>query len=258
MSCRLQDKKVLITAGAAGLGRAMAERFSQEGAKVAICDVNAETLDEVRVAHPDWLVERADVASESDVDRLFQRVGESFGGLDILVNNAGIAGPTAPIEEIAPEDWQRTQEVSVFGMFLCVRRAVPLLRAAGVGAIINLSSSAGKFGFPYRTPYSAAKWAVIGVTKSLAIELGPDQIRVNAILPGLVSGARLDQVISARATQFGRSFDEQRVDMLARVAMRTSVEAGDVANLALFLASSEAARITGEALSVDAGLIALA
>ncbi len=258
MSGRLQDKKVLITAGAAGLGYAMAERFAQEGAKVAICDVNAETLDAVRRTHPDWLVEHADVASETDVDQLFKRVGETFGGLDVLVNNAGIAGPTAPIEEIAPADWQRTQDVCVFGMFLCIRRAVPLLRTAGGGAIVNLSSSAGKFGFPYRTPYSAAKWAVIGVTKSLAIELGSDQIRVNAILPGLVSGARLDHVISARATQFGRTFEEQRTDMLARVAMRSSVEAGDVANLALFLASAEAARITGEAVSVDAGLIALA
>lgn len=255
---RLYGKRFLVTAGASGLGLAIAERFAEEGARIAVCDVRADLVDVVRERRPGWLALRADVSSQDDVARMFSAVDERLGGLDGLVNNAGIAGPTAAIEDIEPSAWRACIDVNVFGAYLCTRLAVPRLRQAGGGAIINLSSSAGRHPFPYRTPYSAAKWAVIGMTKSLAVELGPSKITVNAILPGLVSGDRLDAVIAARAGQYGRSVEAQRAVMMERVAMRCSVEACDIANAALFLAGGEGARVTGEALAVDAGLISLA
>src|SRR5690606_36361061 len=130
---------------------------------------------------------------------LFEAAAGSLGGLDVLVNNAGVAGPTLPVEKISDEDWRRTQAVNLDGQFFCVRRAVPLLREAGGGSIVNLSSAAGRFGFPLRTPYSASKWAVVGFSRSLAMELGPDGIRVNALCPGAVQGERIDRVIAAKA-----------------------------------------------------------
>ena len=135
---------------------------------------------------------RADVASLADVDRLFDDVKRALGGLDVLVNNAGIAGPTAKVEDIRPEDWERCIAVDLNGMFYCTRKAMPLIKAAGGGSIINLSSIAGRFGFALRTPYSAAKWAVVGFTQSLAAEAGPDGVRVNCIQPGIVEGERVE------------------------------------------------------------------
>lgn len=258
MNGRLKGKRFLVTAGADGLGLAIAETYAEEGARVAVCDVRTEALASVQGRHPAWLVLQADVGVESDVEKLFAAVDQAFGGLDGLVNNAGVAGPTAAVESIVPDEWRRCIDVNLLGNFLCTRLAVPRLRQAGGGAIVNLSSSAGRHPFPFRAPYSAAKWAVIGLTRSLAVELGPDNITVNAILPGLVRGARLDAVIAARAGEYGRTFDEQRAAMLDRVAMKRSVEARDIARAALFFASPDGARITGEALGVDAGLISLA
>ena len=181
-------QRVLVTAGAAGIGRAIVEALLAAGARVHLCDVDESALAEIAAAHPALSTSRADVADEADVDRLFADLGRSLGGLDVLVNNAGIAGPTAPIEEIDPADWRRCLEVDLTGQFLCARRAVPLLKAAGGGAIVNMSSAAGRLGYAFRTPYAAAKWGVIGLTQSLAKELGPHNISVNAILPGIVQG----------------------------------------------------------------------
>src|ERR1700684_3667476 len=190
--------RVLVTAGASGIGRAAADLLIARGAQVHICDVSDEFLADYRAAHPKAGITRADVASEADVARLFNDVKASLGGLDALINNAGIAGPTGGIEDIQPEGWRRPVCVCLTGQFLCARLAVPLLKAAGGGAIVNLSSAAGRFGYAFRTPYSAAKWGVIGLTQSLAKELGPANIRVNAILPSIVEGPRMSRVIEAR------------------------------------------------------------
>src|SRR6516162_9891656 len=192
-----EQLRVLVTAGASGIGRATADLLVARGAQVHICDVSDEFLADYRAAHHDARVTKADVASERDVARLFDDVKASLGGLDALINNAGIAGPTGGVEDIRPEDWRRTIDVCLTGQFLCAHHGVPLLKAAGGGAIVNLSSAAGRFGYAFRTPYSAAKWGVIGLTQSLAKELGPPNTRFNAILRGIVGGPRMGGVIPA-------------------------------------------------------------
>jgi len=160
--------RVLVTAGASGIGRAIADLMLAHGARVHICDVSEPFLADFAKAWPDAGITRADVSSEADVARLFDDLRARLGGLDMLVNNAGIAGPTGGVEDIAPADWRRTIDICLTGQFLCAHHAVPMLKAAGGGAIVNLSSAAGRFGYAFRTPYSAAKWGVIGFTQSLA------------------------------------------------------------------------------------------
>jgi len=171
----------------------------------------------------------------------------------VLVNNAGIAGPTARVEDIRPEDWDRCIAVDLNGMFYCTRKAMPLIKAAGGGSIINLSSAAGRLAFPMRTPYSAAKWAVVGLTQSLAAEAGPEKVRVNCIQPGVVEGERIERVIEAKAKGLGVDKEEVRRRLLEGVSMHTTVTAQDIANMALFLASDAGKHISGQALSVCGG-----
>ena len=237
--------RVLVTAGGAGIGRVIARTFADHGARVHVCDVDEKAL---RQANLPYTV--ADVAKLPDVDRLFSDVERKLAGLDVLVNNAGIAGPTARVEDIRPEDWNRCIAVDLNGMFYCTRKAMPMIKAAGGGSIINLSSVAGRLGYPLRTPYSAAKWAVVGFTKSLAMELGPANIRVNAIQPGIVEGERIERVISAKAKALGVSFDDYKRQLLSKVSLRRTVSPVDIANMALFLATDAGRNISGQALSV--------
>lgn len=251
MTAILSGQRALITAGAAGIGLAIATTFHEAGARVVVCDVDESALAHTRRMHPDWRVVNCDVSERDQVDDMFATVAELYDGtLDILVNNAGVAGPTGGIETLDPDEWSRTIAVNLSGVFLVTRRAVPLLRAAGGGAIINISSSAGKLGFPLRTPYSASKFGVIGLTETLAMELGPDQIRVNAILPGVVAGERQDRVLAIKAKASGISLEEQRQRAVARVSMRTMVQAEDIAQAALYLAGPAGRYVSGERLSV--------
>jgi len=246
--------RVLITAGAAGIGRAIADTFADQGARVWVCDISDEALEACRATRPDYGVVRCDVAEAGQIDAFFDQAIAELGGLDLLVNNAGIAGPTAGVEDIGPADWRRTVDINLNSYFYCARRATPLLKAAGDGAMINISSVAGRLGFAQRTPYAATKWAVVGFTQSLAKELGPDGVRVNAILPGIVEGPRIDRVITARAEVAGVSFEEAERNMLGQVSLRRKVSAQDIANMALFLCSPLGRNITGQALSVCAGV----
>jgi NAD(P)-dependent dehydrogenase (short-subunit alcohol dehydrogenase family) len=250
MSGPLAGQRALVTAGASGIGRAIARRFAEAGARIFVCDIDAKALAAFRAELPGAHGILADVADPAQVDRLFAAVETEFGGLDILVNNAGIAGPTRKVEDIAPEDWDRCVAINLNGMFYCTRKAVPLLKAAGGGSIVNLSSVAGRLGYPLRTPYAASKWAVVGFTKSLAMELGPDGIRVNCIQPGLVAGPRIDGVIQAKADAFDIGFDEMKERLLKTVSLRRMVTADDIAEMALFVCARAGASITGQALSV--------
>jgi len=250
MDTSAQGLRVLVTAGAAGIGRAIAQTFVEHGARVHICDVDIAALAAAKASLPSVTQTVADVASLADVDRLFADVARALGGLDVLVNNAGIAGPTGKVEDLKPEDWDRCIAVDLNGMFYCTRRAMPLIKQAGGGSIINLSSVAGRLGFPLRTPYAAAKWAVVGFTKSLAIEAGPDKVRVNCIQPGNVEGERIDRVIDAKARAFGIRAEEMKDRLLDAVSLRTFVSPQDIANMALFLATGAGRNITGQALSV--------
>ena len=250
MNASARGLRVLVTAGASGIGRAIAETFAGAGARIFICDIDRKALAAFGGAHPDMGTIVADVAVPSDVDAMIAAAAAHLGGLDVLVNNAGIAGPTAAVEDISVADWDRTIAIDLNGMFYCTRRAVPLLKAAGGGSIINLSSVAGRLGFRMRTPYAAAKWAVVGFTKSLAIELGPSNIRVNAIQPGIVQGERMDRVIEAKAAALGISEDEFEQQLVSSVSLRKMVTAQDIAAMALFLATPAGASISGQALSV--------
>jgi NAD(P)-dependent dehydrogenase (short-subunit alcohol dehydrogenase family) len=242
--------RVLVTAGGSGIGRAIVGAFAESGARVHICDISKETLAQCAKELPAVSSTLADVSVEADVERLFQDVRRSLGGLDVLVNNAGVAGPTGGIEQISPDDWRRTIDVNLNGQYYCTRLAVPMLREAKDGAIINLSSVAGRLGFPNRTPYAASKWAVVGLTKSLAIELGPAGIRVNALLPGVVQGPRQDRVIRARAELAGVSFGEIEAEVTNRASLKRMVTADDVAALAVFLCTHAGRNISGQALSI--------
>ena len=248
-SLRLDGKRVLVTAGAGGIGRAIAATFLAHGARVHICDIDERALALCR-KELGASQSVADVSKPGDVERLFADVKRELGGLDVLVNNAGIAGPTAKVEDIAPEEWERTIAVDLHSMFYCTRLAMPLLKKAGGGSIINLSSAAGRLGYPLRTPYSAAKWAVVGLTRSLAMEAGPDGVRVNCIQPGFVEGERIDRVIEAKATARGISVAAQKKELLGRVSMRSTVSAQEIANMALFLASDAGAHVSGQSLAV--------
>ena len=245
--------RVLVTAGAAGIGRVIARTFVEHGARVHICDVDEKALAGTKKQLPAVSQTVADVARLEDVDRLFEDVKKQLHGLDVLVNNAGVAGPTAKVEDIRPEDWDRTIAVDLNGMFYCTRKAMPLIKAAGGGSIINLSSAAGRLAFPMRTPYSAAKWAVVGFTESLAAEAGPDKVRVNCIQPGIVEGERIDRVIAAKAKALRVSEEEVRAKMVEGVSMKTTVTAQDIANVALFLATAPGKHISGQAISVCGG-----
>ncbi len=258
MALELQGKRVVVTAGAAGIGRAIIEAFVGAGARVHTCDVDGAALASVRESVSGLGATVADVADVAAVDRLFDEALDGLGGLDILVNNAGIAGPTAPVEDIAPDDWRRTIAVDLDGAFHCARRAIPELKRAGGGCIVNIASTAGLFGFPNRSPYASAKWGLIGLTKTLAMELGAYGIRVNAICPGCVTGPRIDRVIAADAAARGLDEADVRAAYEAQVSMRTFVNAADIANMALFVCSAAGAKISGQALAVDGHTISLA
>lgn len=241
----------VVTGGAAGIGRAIADRLAAEGWRVHVCDADPEAVGRFRTECPSASASVADVARVSDVDAMFDEVTSRYGRLDALVNNAGISGPTAPVEEISPADWDRTIAVDLNGQFYCARRAVPLLKAGRGGSIIFISSSAAFFGYPLRTPYTACKWALIGLMKTLAMELGPHGIRVNAICPGSVRGARIDGVIERDAARRGRDAAEIRRLYERQTSLRSFVSAEDIANAAFFLASGQGAMVSGQALGVD-------
>ncbi|MBE9605870.1 SDR family oxidoreductase [Acetobacteraceae bacterium H6797] len=248
MDMQIAGLRVLVTAGANGIGRAVAEAFLQEGARVFVCDVDQAAMDtlpaEIGRLH-------CDVSDRTQVDQLFRAALGAMGGLDCLVNNAGIAGPTGRVEDINPDDWDRCLTICLTGQFNCARLAVPALRESDNPSIINISSAAGKMGFALRAPYAAAKWGVIGFTKSLAIELGEAGVRVNAILPGLVAGDRQRRVLEAKAQRKGVSFAQMEAEAFGYTSIKEYVTPRQLADQIIFLASPRGRTISGQAISVD-------
>ncbi len=240
--------RVLVTGGAGGIGLAVARAFVTAGAKVHVCDLDGAAL--ARLAGEGIGTSLADVADAASVETLFTEVRGCLGGLDVLVNNAAITGPFGPVEENDPAGWARTISVNLVGQFHCARGAVPLLRAAGGGSIVNMSSVAGRLGYPLRTAYAASKWGIVGMTESLAMELGPDGIRVNAILPGIVSGERQARQQRAQAQRLGISDEAMQARYVANISMRRKVSEQEVADLILFITSSQGRSISGQSLGV--------
>lgn len=245
----LSQRQVLVTAGAAGIGLAIATAFQRAGAQVLVTDINTEAVAAAKAAGFAAVV--SDVSDEDQVIELAGAVRAELGGLDVLVNNAGIAGPTGPIESLDSAGWKATFEVNVHGQFYCIKHLLPLLRDSPEASIVNLSSAAGRLGMAGRSPYSASKWAVIGLTKTLAIELGGEGIRVNAICPGAVNGPRIDAVIKAKAAMLQRPIEEVSDLYHRQSSLNRLVEAEDIADMAVFLASSMARSVNGQAMAVD-------
>ena len=241
-------KRVLVTAGAGGIGRAIAEAFAAEDARIWIVDVDAAALADCPA---DWHRDRLDVTDETAVASLFGRIAEDWGGLDVLCANAGIAGPTAPIEDIDLAEFQRCVSVGLDGAFLFAKYAVPPMKAQRSGAILLTSSTAGLFGYPNRAPYAAAKWAINGLMKTLAMELGPFGIRVNSICPGAVEGPRMDAVLEREAARKGTTREVLASGYAAGTSMGSFVTAADIAAMAVFLGSDAARLVSGQMIAVD-------
>ena len=248
----VRNLRVLVTAGGSGIGRTIAESFAASGARVHVTDVAEAALEATIDAVPGVTASVGDASSEEDVDRAFGDVSALLGGLDALVNNAGIAGPTGLVDTLSANDIDRTIDVNLKSQFYFLNRFVPFLKVSKRNpSIIAMGSVAGRLGYGQRTPYAATKWAIVGLVKSLAVELGPLGIRANAILPGVVHGERMNRVIADRAAAMGVGFDNMRDDYLRKISLRRMVDASDVANLSLFLASNLARNISGQAISVD-------
>ncbi|WP_010484553.1 SDR family oxidoreductase [Pseudomonas sp. S9] len=244
--------KVVITGGAAGIGAVIAKAFYEVDAQVYICDIDASAVERMKLEHPGMLGGVVDVSIKQHVDRIMDEAMALLGGIDVLVNNAGIAGPTGNIDELDAHAWEQTVSTNLNSQYYFLSKAVPYLRQSGQHPhIIAMSSVAGRLGYPFRTPYASTKWAIVGLMKSLANELGPHNIRVNAILPGVVAGERMDRVIGARAETLGISFDSMRDQYLEKISLRRMVTMEDVAAMALFLSSPAAVNITGQAISID-------
>ena len=257
LAAGLEGQRVLITAGAGGIGLAIARRLKSHGARIMVCDVDEQALGRFSEEMPDAGHIRADVSDEDDVEHLFAAARDRFGGLDALINNAGIAGPTGGIEDIDPADWRRCIDVCLTGQYLCARQGVPMLKEAGGGSIVCMSSAAGKFGYAFRTPYSSAKFGIIGLAESLAKELGPFNIRVNAIRPGIVDGPRMQGVIRDRAQQIGVSYEEMEQAYLTKISLQRMVSQDDVAAVVAFLLSNAGANLSGQAIGVDGNMESL-
>ncbi len=240
-------RTVLVTGGASGVGRTIATAFLRNGAKVHVLDSSQQHVADFISAFPDALATQCDISEPEEIDAAIGHLDR----LDVLVNNAGIAGPAGKVETLDIEAWDRCVDVNINGTFYVTRQAVPLLRQSDTGVIINIASNAGLMGCPDRSPYAATKWAIIGLTKTWAMELGPQNIRVNAVCPTSVEGERIDGVIARDAKRLGKTKDEIRNIYERQSSMRTFVSAEDVADVVTFLASAQASRISGQVLAVD-------
>lgn len=251
MNLDFNDKNIVITAGASGIGYEIAKAYNRCGARVFVCDIDEQKVLTTNETHENIRAFVADVGDAKQIGRFFDFVRSQTSQLDVLVNNAGIAGPTALTEEVTPEEWDQTIAVNLNGMFYAAREAIPMIKASQGGSIVNIASNAAYFGYPYRSPYAASKWAILGFTKTMAMELGPAGINVNAICPGSVKGPRIDGVIQKEALMRDLSIEEVKAGYERQVSLRSFVEVTDVANTILFLTSPHGRMISGQALGVD-------
>ena len=244
------QQRVLITAAASGIGRAIAERFAHDGHRVHICDVDAKAVEATLIAVPTLRGTVTDVGSSSQVEALVAAAAEWMGGIDTLINNHGIAGPRGPIDGISYEDWDRCIQVNLSGMFYTIKNVVPWMKRQREGCIINLSTTSARTGLPNRSAYVAGKVGVLGLTKNCARELGPWNIRCNAVLPGFMDNARGRGVLAKVAKDKGISLEEMEKDVIRYVSMRTWIQMSEIADACAFLAGDQAKHISGQELAV--------
>ena len=247
----MATQRVLITAGASGIGREMARSFVASGASVFVVDIDAPALAALAKESPRIETAECDLSSRADIERVVPAAVDALGGLDVLVNNVGISGPTAPVESFDPDAWEQVMQVNLNGTFNVTRLAIPHLKKSPAGSIIIMSSVAGRFGYPNRSAYCASKWGLIGLTKTLSIELGEFGIRVNAILPGAVAGERIDKVFAGRAQLSGRTAEQERADSMSIQSLKRFVDPRDIAALAVFISSDAGKSVSGQMLPID-------
>jgi len=244
-------RKVLVTAGASGIGKDIVAAFLAAGDSVYTCDINQAALDAAAREMPGLKVGECDMGDRKQIESMMADALSQLGGLDILINNAGISGPTAPVQDVDPDQWEGVLKVDLTGTFLVTNAAIPHLIASGSGVILIMSSAAGRFGYPNRSPYATVKWGLIGFMKTLSMELGVHNIRANAILPGAVNGDRIQRVFEGRAKATGRSLDAVKSEAMANQSLKSLIAPKDIAALAVFLASDSAKSISGQAVPID-------
>jgi len=251
---KLFNKKIIISAAADGIGWSIAQECMSNGALVYVSDKNKEALDNIsrhELYEKQLFLDRVNTHNFQEVENYFNKIKDKVDKIDALINNVGIAGPTGKLEDLDINDWKQTIDININSHFYYTKCAIPLLKKNNGGSIINLSSTAGLFGFPLRIPYAASKWAVIGMTKSLSMELGEFNVRVNAICPGSVYGDRMKRVIEAKAKSLGVTEDSLQKDYESMISLKTFVNKEDIANMAVFLLSQEAHKISGQVMTID-------
>ena len=250
----LNNKKIIISAGASGIGWATAKICLSKGAYVYLCDIDNKSLNKIKkhpLANKKLFYYECDASDEDDVSNFFSQVNRKTKKVDALINNVGVAGPTGTIEKLSSEDWEKTLKINVISHFYFTKLAIPLLKKNKGGSIINISSGAGIMGFPLRSPYAASKWAVIGLTKTLAMELGKFKIRVNAICPGTIKGDRMIRVIRDKAKFLKVSKKKIEKDFISMASMNCWINEEDIGKMCSYLISSDGEKISGQAIPID-------
>ena len=251
---KLFNKKIIISAAANGIGWSIARECMSNGAIVYITDKNNESLEKIskhKLYEKQLFLDKVNSENFKEVENYFNKIKHKVDNIDALINNVGIAGPTGKLEELNINDWKETLDININSHFYFTKFSIPLLKNNNGGSIINLSSTAGLFGFPLRSPYATSKWAIIGMTKTLAMELGENNIRVNAICPGAVAGDRMKRVIKAKAQSLGVKEESLQKDYESMVSLKSFVDKKDIAHIAVFLLSEESQKISGQVMSVD-------
>tara|TARA_Y100000768_G_scaffold322298_1_gene258497 strand:+ start:243 stop:1028 length:786 start_codon:yes stop_codon:yes gene_type:complete len=250
----LNNKKIIISAGASGIGWATAKICLSKGAYVYLCDIDNKSLNKIKkhpLANKKLFYYECDASDEDDVSNFFSQVNRKTKKVDALINNVGVAGPTGTIEKLSSEDWEKTLKINVISHFYFTKLAIPMLKKNKGGSIINISSGAGIMGFPLRSPYAASKWAVIGLTKTLAMELGKFKIRVNAICPGTIKGDRMIRVIRDKAKFLKVSKKKIEKDFISMASMNSWINEEDIGKMCSYLISSDGEKISGQAIPID-------
>jgi len=254
MPLSLQNKKIIISAGASGIGWATAKICLSKGATIYLCDIDSKSLNKIKknpLYKKKLFAYECDASDEEEVSNFFNQVNKKTKKIDALINNVGVAGPTGTIEKLTSDDWEQTLKVNVISHFYFTKLAIPMLKKNKGGSIINISSGAGIMGFPLRSPYAASKWAIIGVTKTLAMELGKFKIRVNAICPGTIKGDRMVRVIKDKAKFLQVSKKSIEKDFVSMASMNCWIYEDDIGKMCSFLISKDGERISGQAIPVD-------
>ena len=255
----LKNKKIVISAGASGIGLATTKICLDRGATVFVSDINEKFINRLRKnsKNKKLFIYHCDASNENDVNDLFDKINKKTSKIDALINNVGISGPTGTIDKLNSEDWEKTLKINVISHFYFAKLAIPMLKTNKGGSIINMASGAGIMGFPLRSPYAASKWAIVGITKTLAMELGKFKIRVNAICPGTIKGDRMVRVIRDKAKFLKVSKKSVEKEFVSMASMNCWIFEEDIAKMCSFLISKDSERISGQVIGVDGNAIRL-